>query len=567
MTIRNRFVVILCLYGCAATAWSAPPDAGSLLREEMQRNLGVQPAMPPKPDAAAGGQPAAKSGPTVTVASFRVLGLTAIPEAEAQVFLAPYLGQLLDLGALHRLAANFEQWLRARGLFVARAYVPPQEIKDGVVEIRVLEGRLEGIDIKRAPGTRLPEDTLRLTLAGALPPGSPLELERLERGLLLLNDLPATSARTVLAPGKDMGSSRAVIEAAQGPVAAGSVELDNTGNRFTGDWRAGAAVSINDAYGLGDQWSLRAAASQGSTFVRAGYALPIGTSGWKAGASLIESRYRLCCDATVGALDANGQASAQSAFIAYPLIRTRLANLSASANWASRSFVNRSLGTTISDKKSDALSAGVSGDISSVQGAYATYAFQLVSGRIDLDAWAADKAQDDATARTHGSFEKWSWQLSYLARVSSDSALYAGFSGQWAGKNLDSSEKFALGGPQGVRAYPTGEAIGDGGWLLNLEWRREIQRDWRASLFIDHGEIWLHRNPWDNWNAATPDLNNRYALTGAGASLVWSPAPRTQISATLASRLGHNPARDPGGRDSDSRPARPRLWLQASLSF
>ena len=236
---------------------------------------------------------------------------------------------------------------------------------------------------------------------------------------------------------------------------------------------------------------------------------------------------------------------------------------------ASRSFVNRSLGATTSDKKSGTLSLGVNGDISDMsgQGAYATYAVQWALGRLNLDAWAADKAQDAATALTHGSFDKWSGQASYLARVSSSSALYAGFSGQWTGKNLDSSEKFVLGGPQGVRAYPTGEAVGDEGWLLNFEWRNEIKRDWRVSLFVDHGMVALHRNPWTNWNAAMPALGNRYALSGAGASVVWTPTRRAQVSASLASRLGQNPAHDPNGRDSNNRPAAPQLWLQLNLQL
>jgi len=569
MTLRNRIALTLGLPFIAATAWSAPPDAGSLLREELQREHAPLPAMPPKPDAAEAGKAVAEAGPKVTVSAFRIVGLTAVADAEAQAFLASYVGQALTLEALHRAATKFELWLRSRGLFVARAYVPPQDIKNGVVEIRVLEGRVEGIDIKRAPNTRLSEDRLRATLTGALPPGSALEQERLERGLLLLNDLPAASARAVLAPGKELGSSRVVAEAAQGPVLAGNVELDNTGNRFTGDWRLGAAVAINDAYGLGDQWSLRAAASQGSTFMRAGYSLPIGTDGWKAGVALIESRYKLCCDDSVAALDSNGEASAVSGFVAYPLIRTRLANLSVSANWASRRFVNRSLGATTSDKKSDTLSLGVSGDISdtSGQGAYSTYAAQWASGRVDLGAWAADLTQDAATAQSQGSFDKWSAQVTHLLRLTSTSAIFAGLSAQWASKNLDSSEKFMLGGPQGVRAYPTGEASGDAGWLLNLEWRQELDRDWRVSLFVDHGEVKLHSKPWTGWNAAMPGLGNSYALSGVGASVAWTPTGGSQVSATLASRLGNNPARDATGRDSDNRSAAPRLWLQGSMAF
>ena len=77
----------------------------------------------------------------------------------------------------------------------------------------------------------------------------------------------------------------------------------------------------------------------------------------------------------------------------------------------------------------------------------------------------------------------------------------------------------------------------------------------------------LHETPWANWNAATPNTPNRYALSGVGASLVYSPVLGSQIAATVASRLGKNPARDATGRDSDSRPARILFWLQGSMAF
>lgn len=553
----------------ASFALAAPPDAGSLLREELRRDEPTLPAMPPKPTTAETTKPEADAGLKIAVTAFKIVGLTALPEVEAQAFLADHLHQSMTLNALHRVAAKFEQWLRNKGLFAARAYIPPQDIQNGVVEIRVIEGRVEGIDIKRAPDMRLSEDMLRATLSGVLPPGSALELTQLERGLLLLNDLPVTSARAVLTPGKELGTSRVLIEAAQGAVVSGNVELDNTGSRFTGENRLSAMLSINDAWGLGDQWSLRAAHSQGSDFFRLGWTVPIGTEGWKAGVSVINSRYALCCESSVGNLDSNGEASAYSAFVSYPVIRTRLSNLSVSTSMAQREFVNRSLGATTSDKKSNSLTLGLSGDWSDMEGlgAYHTWSVQWVNGNVDLSGHAANKTQDATTARSNGGFDKWVGQISRLQRLSEVSAVYIAVSGQMARKNLDSSEKFGLGGLQGVRAYPTGEASGDEGWLLTAEWRRELNRQWRAALFLDYGEVTLHRSPWANWNAATPNTPNRYALSGVGASLVFTPTRDSRITATLASRLGQNPARDTTGRDSDNRPARIKLWLQGSMAF
>lgn len=574
MKVRNTSLcptAVLMLL-CAAGAQAAPPDAGSLLRDEMRRDQPAAPIMPPKVEAAPSAPQTPDTGPKTQINRFHFVGLRTTPESEAQAFLAPFTGQAHSLEGLHKIAEKFEQWLRARGLFAARAYIPPQDIKNGDVEIRVLEGHVEGIDIKRSPDTRLSDETLRAAVASALPVGGSLEQSKLERSVLLLNDLPVTSARAVLVPGKEQGGSRVVVETAQGPIPSGNIEVDNTGNRFTGDWRLGAGLTLNDPFGVGDQWSLRASKSQGSEFVRGAYTLPLGSSGLKAGVSLIQSNYKLCCDSAVASLNSNGEATALSGFMTYPLIRARTSNLALSANVTSRDFVNRSLNATTSDKESKTLMLGVNGDWSDAAGltglgAYSSYSLQWTSGRLNLDAWAADKTQDAASSNSQGNFDKWNAQFSHLLRVSGSSALYAAISAQWASKNLDSSEKFGLGGPQGVRAYPAGEATGDEGWLLNLEWRNELIKDWRLVAFVDYGEVRLHRNTWANWNAATPSLSNRYALSGVGATATWTPTPSSQFSATLATRLGENPACDASGRDSDNRSARPQLWLHGSVTF
>lgn len=566
---RSCYLALICtLPLLASPAWAAPPDAGSVLRDELRRDQAPAPLMPPKPEKSEAAQAAEDKGPKITIKAFKLNGLSALPEAEAQAFLAPYLGQSLGLGALNKLAENFEQWLRSRGLFAARAWIPPQKSEDGVVEIRILEGRVEGIDIKKTGETRFAEERIRATLSEALPDGSALEQRRLERGLLLLNDLPVLSARAVMVPGKDPGGSRVLIEAAQGNVLSGTLEADNTGNRYTGELRFGGALTVNDALGTGDQWSLRGSQSRGSTFARAGYAVPLGNNGLKAGLALIGSRYRLHGDASEVPDDSHGEAIALSAFTSYPFIRTRLLNLGGSASLANKKFENWAAGSLTSDKASNSFTLGLSGNWTEMSGlgVYNSYALQWTSGDLDLKD-PADSRQDGQSAQSQGGYDKLNAQISRLQRLTESGALYLGFAGQMARKNLDSSEKFTLGGPQGVRAYPNGEGAGDQGWMVNLEWRQEIDKDWRMIFFIDHGEIWLHRDLWADWNSTQPGLPNNYDLSGAGGTLAWRPSILSEISATVASRLGKNPARNSAGQDSDNRPARVQLWLQASMNF
>ena len=101
--------------------------------------------------------------------------------------------------------------------------------------------------------------------------------------------------------------------------------------------------------------------------------------------------------------------------------------------------------------------------------------------------------------RGHTPYRKTSASLLYLQALSRDWTVYASVLGQRASKNLDSSEKFSLGGAQGVRAYPVGEAAGDEGALATLELRYALPQWLGATpqlvLFADSGRVRINKNP------------------------------------------------------------------------
>jgi POTRA domain-containing ShlB-type protein len=93
------------------------------------------------------------------------------------------------------LAGRITDLYREHGYILARAYVPAQEMRDGAVEIAVVEGRVGKIDIN---GLRHynPEFVRRYVVPP--PPGRVFEASALERGLLNLNDLPGLSVKSTL---------------------------------------------------------------------------------------------------------------------------------------------------------------------------------------------------------------------------------------------------------------------------------------------------------------------------------------------------------------------------------
>lgn len=129
-----------------------------------------------------------------------------------------------------------------------------------------------------------------------------------------------------------------------------------------------------------------------------------------------------------------------------------------------------------------------------------------------LSDWAA--RDDAATARAAGSFVRVEAGGSGRVPLSPRAALLVSASGQWASKNLYRSEKFAMGGPNGVRAYRVGEASGDLGFVVRTEARYAlpVSGRWMRALevgtFIDYGSVTVNRRPWPGAGS--------YDLQGAG---------------------------------------------------
>jgi len=165
-------------------------------------------------------------------------------------------------------------------------------------------------------------------------------------------------------------------------------------------------------------------------------------------------------------------------------------------------------------------------------------------------------AIDQASAHTEGSFSRVSLRASRLQRLRDADTLALTLSGQYAGKNLNSSEKFAIGGSDGVRAYPQGEAIGDAGYVANLELRHAINASLQGVAFYDAGSITINRNP---FGGAARNSRN---LAGAGVGLRAAYA-QFQFKAFAAWRTaGGLPTSIPAGA------ARSPTWLaEAALLF
>ena len=556
---------------CAGIALAqVPPDAGRIQQDfERGRVPPAPPRTPAEPLIEQPPKPALRAPDNVRfpVKGFRITRNTAFREDELLPLLKDFVGKDLSLEDLQRAADVITRHYRDRGYFIARAYIPAQDIRDGIVEITVLEGALDRVSVKPIGETRLREQVVDSVLRKALPSDGLIRQDDLERGLLLLNDLPGIDVRSVLQPGATLGTTNLTAQLSEGPLVSGNVDFDNYGNKFSGSNRLGMTANVNDPSGYGDLANIRVQTSGDATYARAGYAIPVGSSGLKAGASYTATTYELCCE--FAPLGARGDAQTVSVSGLYPVQRSRNANFYITATYDVRRYFNATIASTTSDKRAKVGTLAGSGDFRDAVGGGAlnNYSVGASFGRLNLDAHPPDRELDDATARTNGSYSKAAYGLARQQRLGDSFGLYGSLNGQFASKNLDSSEKFMLGGPFGVRAYPTGEAVGDDGLLANLELRYGLLPGLQLAAFLDYGHIRLHRYEWEGWQGANPTIKNRYDLSGYGLGLSWNAPGSFSARASVAQRIGENPGRDVNGNDSDGTKDRTRFWLQAVMFF
>ena len=558
--MKNHFALLPFFLAAGAASAQVTPDAGAL---QQQIDQSRQSALPkPAPRSLSAPPPALErmAGPSVSVTTFRFSGNSVIKDDQLAAVLRPYLNRPLSFAELQAAAQAVSAAYRDAG-WIARAYLPRQEIDGGVVTIEVVEALFGGVRTDGA-GRIDPRQAVRI-VERAQPPGSLLNADALDRAILLVDDLPGVGATGNLAAGAGERETALALRLTAEPLLAGDAAVDNTGSRSTGAARAGVNAYLNSPFMLGDAGAVNLIHSDGSDYLRAAYTVPLGAAGWRAGANASTLRYRLVAD-EFAALRARGSADSAGLEASYPLLRSRLSNLFLQLNGDSRRYDNQANGAVSSHYRLDSLTLGVAGNRYDefAGGGAISGNLALIRGDVKLDG-SPNQASDAASVKTGGSFTKLRYGLSRQQALSESFSLAASLAGQYASKNLDSSEKFYLGGLYGVRAYPASEAGGSNGQLLNLELRARLPRGVGLTGFYDWGHVTVNR---ENNFAGAAQVNG-YALKGAGLALNWTAPFRLNLKAVWARRIGANPSPNLNGSDQDGSLRKNRFWLQATMPF
>ncbi|BEU88434.1 ShlB/FhaC/HecB family hemolysin secretion/activation protein [Selenomonas sp. TAMA-11512] len=493
----------------------------------------------------------------IFVHAYTFSGENPVTDTELRKLLQEHTRKYATLADLESQTAEVTKYLRSKGYFVAFAYLAPQSFAEGVVDFTIVPGHYDKIIINNH--SYLKENAIRREIGIAA--GDLIKKNPLNRGIWLTNDLSRVEARTQIKAGSRQGTSDMVVDVQnKGNRMWGYVGVDNGGYRYTGRYQYSAFFNYASPFREGDLLSLGGIVSNdGMWSGSASYSTPIIHQGERIGISYARSHYTL--GGAFSMLDYTGTSETLSLWWQHNFQRSRSFNLYGTIRFDMKDLNDEAKRMDYKNPKStNNWVVGINGDsLDQVWGGgRSTFSLNYTRGNLSID----DRLQreyDAMTTKTAGRFGKWNLHLTRLQNIGDRLALYLSYDRQWATKNLDASEKFSLGGPYGVRAYPVGEASGDDGWRWttelrwNLPTREGDENIWQLIAFVDGGHVKFYHDPYDRGKAGR-------GLYGAGIGVNWSNESNWVAHLHYAWKIGHEKALSDTDRNG-------RFWFQLYKFF
>jgi hemolysin activation/secretion protein len=453
-----------------------------------------------------------------------------------------------DIDALTTLTDAITDFYRKEGYFLAQAFIPEQNIQNNEVIINVIEGHIT--DVIAENNILYSDETLTKTLQPAL--GLAAHKDTIESAMLHLNDYPGVKTNAIFSPGEELGTALITINTKEEKAYQGSINFDNFGNEFTGDYRLRGRLIANNLADLADRLQLdllQTVSPANSTYWAVNYSVPILMNGLSTGIALSNNAYVVGDIFTD--LDLDGSSQLIDIFGRYNFQRSRVTNLYTRFGLSLKSAESGGGGNQL--ETSDDLTVfyatiGFDGDDPLFVGRH--------SGELILSQGLTDNTNDDSLSPvTDGQFTKLNANYSHSLPLENNNNqfLIASMRMQYSNNILNSLEQLPLGGPYNVRAYSVSKYLVDSGFIFNFEWliRTLPSEDlsWtknvQLSSYFDFAFGTLNKN---NENSRTlTDDGSSVSLKGLGFGIQLTPSIGYQLRFDLAFPLGKPEPTDDSG--------------------
>ncbi len=431
------------------------------------------------------------------------------------------LGTTVSLADMYGIANTLTTKYRNDGYILTQVVVPPQTIENGVVKLRVVEGFVDQINIQ---GNQTESEMKQIRkYAENLKENNILDAKKMEKYLLLINDLPGVKARSILSPSKTKPGASDMTIIIESHTYDAEVGINNHGSRYLGPYQASYSGVLNSILGMNEKITTDITVSGDKhrpnelMFGGVGYTQPINRYGTKV--SFFGGSSASQPGADLDQFDVQGRAYIFSAGLTHPFIRSR------TTNWNGRLSFDAANVTSKNDLEPNArkdrirsLRLGTNYQFIDTLIGFGINSIDLEYSQ-GIDVFGASDAGSSKLTRARGepNYKKANFDIQRLQRVTSSiNILFAG-QGQWAATPLLSAEEFGVGGMKIGRGYDNSEIVGDDGIAgkIEVQWRQpqafKYINDYTLFAHLDSGRVWDQD--------ATTSAGKRDSLTSIGLGI------------------------------------------------
>ncbi|CAJ0807529.1 Hemolysin transporter protein ShlB [Ralstonia psammae] len=421
-------------------------------------------------------------GTTFAIHRVQLSGNTVLDDATVAGITQPFVDRDLGTNRINLLLRRLTEAFVQRGFVTTRAYLPPQNLKEGVLTIAVVPGKVESLQINgKTVRTSVPNQPAAggtqnggwLTDAGtvwSMPTvGETLKLTDLEQGVDQINRLRRNQAEVQILPGQSPGGSVIALTNQPGDRFRFNVGTDNYGSRATGTTRLRAGIDADNALGFQEALSLSYIGTTDTNAAIASAAVPFGYNTFSYTGSFSEYNNLIGDTALV-----YGRTFAHT-FGWNRVIERDQAGRTAFDVTLTHRRTEREVNNLLLDPQFlTVLRVAINGlrkFAVNNQGGYATWEAGVTRGMRTLS--ASQDAPDIRRDEAHSQFWKLdgnaSTQLPLPSLGKAALAYRSQVSAQWSNVALFGSEQIFAGGMSSVRGFREGLISGDRGLTLRNE--------------------------------------------------------------------------------------------------
>jgi hemolysin activation/secretion protein len=506
-------------------------------RRRLQEQRVLTPPQAPEISVPAGGPDAPGSDQIRIEVQQILIDKSALLEPAAlDAIIAPLEGRTVTLAELQQAVAAVNALYAQAGQATARAILPPQTVKDGLVRIRLVEARVGELRIQGTEALDPGFVSARVPLQG----GELLSVPELESALVRFNRLNETKLRAGVVAGSQFGTTDVDITATEPPRTKFSLFFDNAGRDTVGETRGGLNARFANLAGRSDILQFIATRTEGSENYALSYSVPVASNDLRLDLSASHGNIRIV-DGPFEPLDITGSSSDYSAGLTYPLIVTLEQMWSAYGRFSARESSSEFGGFTQESLNLRVLTLGLSGE-----------------RQTDATAWYLDNALAFGISGVLGGDQGFWYYRGSATRFDRLNAFFDGISERYQlltrgglqfsdTRFLPASELFQIGGAYTVRGFSEGLLAGRNGYFVSAELRiGQTLAEYQAAhpdaprltglVFIDHGGALPYR-PGDLKESTHDDY-----LTSVGAGVLFDWGERVSGRLVIAQPLRGNPA-------------------------